>query len=137
MSKISAAELERQIFELEEIRVVIRGQKSEQKYEFYNYARKASNNTSVSDWYSTRLKPIIRTDDATIIDGSGNIPHGRTNIETVRNSYIRWKKPREKPRGQVTVAFFSPHPSPKNLPAEKDISESTSRKNWTALIQMR
>jgi hypothetical protein len=25
--------------------------------------------------------------EAEIIDGRGNIPHGRTNIETVRNSY--------------------------------------------------
>jgi len=37
----------------------------------------------------TRLKPIIGEDEATIIDGNGNTPHGRTNIETVRNSYIR------------------------------------------------
>ena len=89
MNYISAAELERQIFELEEIRVVIRSKKSEQKYISYNYSRRASNNTSIIDWYLTRLKPLIGEDDATIIDGNGNIPHGRTNIETVRNSYIR------------------------------------------------
>lgn len=88
MNYISATELERQIFELEEIRVVIRNNKATQ-YSNYNYTRKAASNTSITDWYLTRLKPIIGEDEATIIDGNGNTPHGRTNIETVRNSYIR------------------------------------------------
>jgi hypothetical protein len=88
MNYISATELERQIFELEEIRVVIRSNKATQ-YSNYNYSRKAASNTSITDWHLTRLKPIIGEDEATIIDGNGNIPHGRTNIETVRNSYIR------------------------------------------------
>ena len=89
MNLVSAAELERQIFELEEIRVVIRSNKLTPKYEGYNYSRKASSSTSITDWYHTRLKPIIGEDEATIIDGNGNNPHGRTNIETVRNSYVR------------------------------------------------
>ncbi|MBZ9637805.1 MULTISPECIES: hypothetical protein [Clostridium] len=88
MNSISAAELERQIFELEEIRVVIRTNKTTQ-YDTYDYIRKAASNTSITDWYLTRLKPIIGEDEATIIDGNGTSPHGRTNIETVRNSYIR------------------------------------------------
>lgn len=88
MNYISATELERQVFELEEIRIVIRNNKMTQ-YSGYNYSRKASSNASLTDWYQTRLKPIIGGDDAVIIDGYGNIPHGRTNIETVRNSYIK------------------------------------------------
>lgn len=88
MNYISATELERQIFELEEIRVVIRSNKST-LYGKYNYTRKAASNTSITDWYLTRLKPIIGEYEATIIDGNGNTPHGRTNIETVRNSYIK------------------------------------------------
>lgn len=88
MNFISATELERQIFELEEIRVVIRNNKTTQ-YSSYNYTRKAASNTSITDWYMTRLKPIIGEDEAVVIDGNGNTPHGRTNIETVRNSYIK------------------------------------------------
>lgn len=88
MNSVSATELERQIFELEEIRIVIRSNKTTQ-YDIYDYIRKAAGNTSITDWYVTRLKPIIGEDDATIIDGNGTSPHGRTNIETVRNSYIR------------------------------------------------
>lgn len=88
MGKISAQELEREIFELEEIRIVVRNTGNE-KYASYFYKRKASMNTSVSEWYRTRLKPILGVDEAVVVDGNGNIPHGRTNIETVRNSYVR------------------------------------------------
>lgn len=87
MAKISATDLERQIFEKEEIRVVIRAPK-DTKFDEYNYDRKAAVNTSITDWYSTRLKPILGEEhDADIIDGYGTNPHGRTKIEKVRNSY--------------------------------------------------
>lgn len=87
MSKITTTHLERQIFELEEIKVVIRSKKDTQ-FDSYNYSRKAATNTSITEWYNTRLKPIIGNNyDAEIVDGNGNNPHGRTNIETVRNSY--------------------------------------------------
>ncbi len=89
MSKVTATDLERQIFELEEIKVVIRTRKNTQLPP-YNYSRKAAVNTSITEWYNTRLKPILGDDyDAEIVDGNGNNPHGRTNIETVRNSYRR------------------------------------------------
>ncbi len=87
MSKISATELERQIFEKEEIRVVIRAPR-DTTFDEYDFERKTSINTSVTDWYNTRLKPILGNEyDADIIDGSGTNPHGRTKIEKVRNSY--------------------------------------------------
>ena len=87
MKRISATDLERQIFEKEEIKVVIRCKK-ETMFNEYGYDRKAAVNTSVTDWYNTRLKPIIGEEyDADIIDGYGTNPHGRTQIEKVRNSY--------------------------------------------------
>lgn len=87
MSKISATDLERQIFEKEEIRVVIRSPKNT-LFDEYTFERKAAVNTSITDWYNTRLKPILGDKyDAEIIDGSGTNPHGRTGIEKVRNSY--------------------------------------------------
>lgn len=89
MPKVTTTDLERQIFELEEIKVVVRGKKDTQ-FDPYNYSRKAAVNTSITEWYNTRLKPILGNDyDAEIVDGNGNNPHGRTNIETVRNSYKR------------------------------------------------
>lgn len=89
MAKVTATDLERQIFELEEIKVVIRSKKSTQ-FDAYDYIRKATTNTSITEWYNTRLKPILGEEyDADIVDGNGSNPHGRTNIETVRNSYRR------------------------------------------------
>lgn len=86
MSKVSATELERQIFEKEEVRVVIRAPRDTQ-FDEYNYDRKASVTTSINDLYNTRLKPLLGQLDADIIDGYGTNPHGRTGIEKVRNSY--------------------------------------------------
>lgn len=87
MSKVSATDLERQIYEKEEIRVVIRVPKNN-TFDEYGYDRKAAANTSITDWYYTRLKPILGEGiDADIIDGTGANPHGRTQIEKVRRSY--------------------------------------------------
>lgn len=86
MAKVSASDLERQIFEKEEIRVVIRAPKG-QEFDVYPYDRKSAVNTSIKDWYEKRLKPIIGDYDADVIDGYGTNPHGRTQIEKVRNSY--------------------------------------------------
>lgn len=89
MAKISATDLERQIFEKEEIKVVIRASK-DTKFDEYDFERKSSVNTSITDWYNTRLKPILGDEyDADIIDGYGTNPHGRTKIENVRNSYAK------------------------------------------------
>ena len=89
MAKISATDLERQIFEKEEIKVVIRAKKSTEFNE-YNFDRKASVNTSITDWYNTILKPILGENyNADIIDGFGNNTHGRTKIENVGNSYAK------------------------------------------------
>ena len=73
MSKVSASELERQIFEKEEIKVVIRAPRSQ----MFNS----------SEWLETRIKPLLEDSEIEIIKGDGSSPHGRTNIENVRSSY--------------------------------------------------
>ncbi|MGL5513422.1 MAG: hypothetical protein ACRDBM_09370 [Sporomusa sp.] len=86
MAKVPASELERQIFEKEEIKVVIRCPRNEE-LDSYDYQRKAASNTSITEWIETRLKPIIGDWEIEVIKGDGSTPHGRTNIENVRNSY--------------------------------------------------
>lgn len=89
MSEITASELERKIYELEEVRVVIRADKNE-KFQDYNYTRKTASNTSISEWLANRIRPLLNADvQVDVIDGTGNNPHGRTNIENVRNSYVK------------------------------------------------
>ncbi len=89
MSKITASELERKIYELEEVRVVIGADKGN-TFEDYDYTRKAATNTSISEWLNIRVKPLLDSGvQVDVIDGTGNNPHGRTNIENVRNSYVK------------------------------------------------
>lgn len=84
--EISVSELERKIFELEEIRVIIR-QGKESKVPNYPYERKASITTSITDLIDTRIRPLIGDAEVVTINGEGLQPHGRTKVETVRNSY--------------------------------------------------
>ena len=86
MSKVSASELERQIFEKEEIKVVIRAPRS-QMFNSYDFQSKSASNTSISEWLETRIKPLLEDSEIEIIKGDGSSPHGRTNIENVRSSY--------------------------------------------------
>lgn len=85
--KISARELEQQILDKDEIRVVIRAPKDE-KFDKYEFSRRASGNSSVNDWKENRIKPLIGDREVEIIDGNGGTPHGKTKIEKIRNSYV-------------------------------------------------
>ncbi len=85
--RVSVSELEQKIFELEEVRVVIR-KKREGQVANYDYKRKASATTSVTDLIETRIKPLIGDADVVVVNGQGLQPHGRTKVETVRNSYV-------------------------------------------------
>ena len=84
--KVSVSELEQEIFELEEVRVIIR-QKRDTQVSKYDYKRKASISTSVTDLIETRIKPLVGGADVVVVNGQGLQPHGRTKVETVRNSY--------------------------------------------------
>lgn len=86
VESVSASELERQIFEKEEIKVVIRAPRSKM-FKPYDFQRKAASNTSISEWLETRIKPLLENCEIEIIKGDGSSPHGRTNVENVRSSY--------------------------------------------------
>ena len=84
---ISISELESQIFDKEEVRVIIRANK-DQTVERYPYSRKASVTTSVTDLIENRIKPLVGNAEVVVVNGEGLHPHGRTKVETVRNSYV-------------------------------------------------
>lgn len=86
VKKVSASELERQIFELDEVKVVIRAPR-EQMFQEYKYQKKADKAASVSEWAESRIKPIMEGTEYEIVKGDGSSPHGRTKMETVRSSY--------------------------------------------------
>jgi len=87
MPEFTASDIERQIFEKEEIRVIIRAPQDERFPKGYEYDRKSAVSTSAKVWIDKRLSPIIDNFEATIIDGNGQIPHGKTKLETIRKSY--------------------------------------------------
>lgn len=84
--KITVAELEDKVWTTEGIRVVVRAPQSD-LVDDYPYKRKISSTSSVTDWGNGRLKPILDGKDFYVVDGSGTRPHGRTNMETIRDSY--------------------------------------------------
>lgn len=84
--KVSVSELEEQIFSKEGVRIVIRAGKGV-TFNPYNYKNKADARTSITNWYMTRVKPILGDFEGAVVDGNGDIPHGRTSMQSVRDSY--------------------------------------------------
>ena len=84
--KITVAEFEDKVWTREGIRIVVRAAQSEM-VDDYNYDRKISSSSSVTDWATGRVKPKLHGKDFYIVDGSGTRPHGRSNMGTVRDSY--------------------------------------------------
>ncbi|MHB1702031.1 MAG: hypothetical protein ACYCSN_18250 [Acidobacteriaceae bacterium] len=84
--KISIAEFEAKVLELEEVVIRIRGGSGVQVSD-YDYERKAAGNQSVSDWLEGRIKALIGDLEVTIVAGDYSAPHGRTKMETLRKGY--------------------------------------------------
>lgn len=81
-------EIEQLVFNLEEIRIAIQAP-TNTKLGDYNFQRKAAGNTSVTEWLQQRILPLLEGYGVMVVDGTGAIPHGRTKLETLRNSYAR------------------------------------------------
>ena len=50
----------------------------------YNYKKAASSATTARQWINRRIPNWV---DAAILDGDGNVVHGKTHLGTVRRSY--------------------------------------------------
>jgi hypothetical protein len=81
-------ELENEVFDKDEIRIVVRARGNTEVGE-YEYERKAADNTSLSDWLEQRIVPLVGDNRVTVIDGHGAVPHGRTRLGVVRETYFR------------------------------------------------
>jgi hypothetical protein len=79
---------EQSVFDNDEIRIVVRAPLNIQ-LKPYKFVRKATDSTSLSEWLEQRIKPLIEGYDVVVVDGTGIMPHGRTKVEKVRNSYIK------------------------------------------------
>lgn len=84
--EVSLLEFERQVFELEGVRIVIRTNRD--KITPYDYERKARGNMSVMRFLHTRIAKFLKAKESvTIIDGYGNEVSFLRSINTVRESY--------------------------------------------------
>lgn len=86
MTTITVREFEEKVLTREEVVLVIRAPTSQQVKD-YEYERKASGNSSITDWIEQRVRPCIGNLEFTIINGAYTHPHGRTKLETLRNGY--------------------------------------------------
>ena len=42
---------------------------------------------SKTNWYMSRVKPLLGDNEAEIVDGTGATPHGRMQMQKIRDSY--------------------------------------------------
>lgn len=84
--EISAVELEKQVLDKEQIRIVVRDDGSK-LFPAYAYDRKAAGGSTVADLKINRLDKIMGDVPYEIISGDGTSPHGLTKVDTLRKSY--------------------------------------------------
>ena len=85
---MTAAEIEQAVYDLEEVRIVIRAPARAPMGDYTN-VRAAPGTASVAEWLAQRILPLTGGNEVLVIDGNGAIPHGRTRMATLRASYER------------------------------------------------
>lgn len=83
---MTVLEFENAVWELEKVRIFIRAP-SHEEVEGYNYKRKTSKNTPVTGWIHKRLHPCLRNYQVSIVDGNFEVPHGKTQMRNLRDTY--------------------------------------------------
>ena len=55
----------------------------------YDFQRKAPGSMTVNEWLNGRLIPKLGDLQVDVISGNYSLPHGRTKLSTLRDSYSR------------------------------------------------
>lgn len=79
-------EFENAVWEIDNLRVVIRAPQAAQVQDF-DWQNAADQNMSVTEYVRVRLTTRLGPYEAVITTGTGTIAHGRTRIRNVRASY--------------------------------------------------
>lgn len=79
-------ELEDKIWEVEGIRVVIRGAERTAVM-VYDYQNAAQETWSITKLIESRIQPCAPGIEVMVIQGNGEEPHGRTLLKNVRGTY--------------------------------------------------
>ncbi|WP_375428141.1 hypothetical protein [uncultured Sphingomonas sp.] len=83
---MQALTLEQKIFELEGVRVIVRAS-GDEKVGKYDYQRCATGTMTLADWLKKRVYPLTGDLDVVVVNGRGEMPHGKTHMNTLRDSY--------------------------------------------------
>lgn len=83
-------EFEKKVFNVEGIRIVVRGHANAKVAE-YNYSNKLADNKTLTEFRNSRLAPCLQSETGNytvaIIKGNGSLPPAHTTLGTVRASY--------------------------------------------------
>lgn len=79
-------EFEKNVWEVEGIRIIIRAD-SKEKLGDFDWKNAAAGNSTVADWLKNRISPRINGFSVAVIGGDGEEVHKGKLLERVRNSY--------------------------------------------------
>lgn len=77
---------ENTIWELEGVRIVVRAPDTAE-IDDYKFTRRADKGMNVTAYLRGRIKPSIGPYEAVVVCGDGSLPHSRTNLNRVRETY--------------------------------------------------
>lgn len=81
---------EKKVFDVEGIRIVVRGP-ANGKVEAYGYSNRLADNKTLSEFRKTRLascsNSVPEGYEVAVIKGDGSLPRAQTTLGTVRSSY--------------------------------------------------
>ncbi len=83
---MTVQELEEKVWVQDEIRIVIRANVTT-VVKKYTKEKAAQANWSISEFLAKRITPLIDNMEVMVLSGYGKQPHGRTLLDSVRNSY--------------------------------------------------
>ncbi|MEQ4627693.1 MULTISPECIES: hypothetical protein [Enterobacterales] len=86
----SIFDFERQVFEKEGVRIIIRSDGQGVELPDYGYQRQASDSTRLSDFLANRIDSALHEYELSysVVSGDGNASiHGNTKLEKLRDSY--------------------------------------------------
>ena len=79
-------EFENAVWELEDIRLVVRANRFEE-VEAYDFERAYPGNRTLGSFIDTRIRPLLGDRDFAVIGGRGLLPRGLTHVSRIRQSY--------------------------------------------------
>ena len=83
---MTVKEFEEAVWQLESIRLVIR-EASGAEVDDYDYERAARSDHSVTEWLRNRIHTRLEGREVTVVNGYGEVPHGRTRLDNLRETY--------------------------------------------------